>query len=216
VKIKGILWDMDGVLVDTEELHFQSWERTLSAYNIPFTRELFKETFGMNNWGTVKRLIGHDPEQEQYATISDQKELLFQQLSKGQVQPLPGVIELLQFFKSRNLKQAIASSAPQENIDVVVDELNIRGFFDAIVSGSKLTGKPSPDVFIASAKAIGVSVQNCLVIEDSIPGVEGAKRGGMFCLAVTNTNPAENLKKADYIVNSLLQVNLNDFENYFH
>ena len=213
--IRGVLWDMDGVLVDTGEFHFQSWVTTLSFFNIPFSREFFQESFGMNNRGVLNKLLGRIPDQELYLNISEQKEMNFRQLIRGQIQPLAGVVELLNLFKSKGIRQAISSSAPQENIDVIVDELNLRSFFEAIVSGNKLPGKPAPDVFLTSAQAIGIPAQDCLVIEDAIAGVEGAKRAGMLCLAVTNTNPPENLQKADLIVESLVQVDSGYLEKLF-
>ena len=206
ITIKGVLWDLDGVLVDTGEFHYQSWVRTLALFQIPYSLELFQETFGMNNWSVLVRLLGHDPEQAVYTKISGQKEASFREVIHGQVKPLPGALETLQYLKSRGICQAIASSAPQENIDALVDELELRDHFAAIVSAYHLVGKPAPDVFLASAKAIGIPPQNCLVIEDSVAGVEGAKRAGMTCLAVTNTHPAGKLRQADYIVGSLLQL----------
>ena len=204
--IKGILWDLDGVLMDTGEFHYQAWAHTLAAFQIPFSRELFRETFGMNNRGILERLLGHPPGQALYMQISDQKEEMFRRVIHGQVKPLPGVLETLHYLDSKGLRQAIASSAPPGNIDALVDELGLRDCFNAIVSGSALAGKPAPDVFLLSARAIGVSPQDCLVIEDAVTGVEGAKRAGMRCLAVTNTNPAEKLSQADFVVASLDQV----------
>jgi beta-phosphoglucomutase family hydrolase len=204
--IRGVLWDMDGVLVDTGEFHYQSWSNTLLLHDIPFSRELFQETFGMNNRGVLKKLLGHEPDQAFQNTISSQKEKIFRESIQGKVRPLPGVVETLSFLKSKGIRQAIASSAPQENIDLLVDALNLRDSFDALVSGATLLGKPAPDIFLASAKALGIPPHNCLVIEDAVPGVEAAKQAGMLCLAVTNTNPAEKLHQADYIVDSLLQV----------
>lgn len=206
MSIRGVLWDMDGVLVDTGEFHYQAWAKTLTLFDIPFSHELFKKTFGMNNWGVLTTLLGYKPEQSLYATISDQKEKMFRQAIHGQANPLPGVIEMLRFLKSKGIRQAIASSAPPENIDALVDELGLRDSFDAIVSGYKLSGKPAPDVFLASAQALGIHPQNCLVIEDAVTGVEGAKQAGMLCIAVTNTNPAEKLQRADRVVDSLLQI----------
>ena len=84
--------------------------------------------------------------------------------------------------------------------------------FNAIVSGSQLPGKPAPDVFLEAARAVDTPPQNCLVIEDAVTGVAGAKSAGMLCLAVTNTNTAENLRQADYILNSLLELNLDFME----
>ena len=174
--IKGVLWDMDGVLVDTGELHYRSWADTLARFKIPFSHEIFLKTFGMNNQGILKILLGHAPERELYDQISDQKEEAFRREIKGRVTPLPGVLDTLQYLRSRGIRQAIASSAPQANIDALVDELNLRDQFEAIVSGYGMDGKPAPDTFLASAWAIGIPPQNCLVIEDLVMGVKGAAR----------------------------------------
>jgi HAD superfamily hydrolase (TIGR01509 family) len=204
--IRGVLWDMDGVLVDTGEFHYQAWSNTLLLHDIPFSRGLFQETFGMNNLGVLSKLLGHDPDLAFQNTISNQKEKKFREIIQGKARPLPGVVETLSFLKSKGIRQAIASSAPQENIDMLVNALNLWDSFDALVSGYTLLGKPAPDIFLASAQALGIPPQNCLVIEDAVTGVEGAKQAGMLCLAVTNTNPAEKLNQADYIVDSLLQI----------
>jgi HAD superfamily hydrolase (TIGR01509 family) len=204
--IHGVLWDMDGVLIDTGELHFLAWSATLDSFHIPFSYELFLEGFGMNNRDMLKNLLGHDPDPVFFAQICTQKETAFLQMIPGRVKLLPGVRETLRYLASKNIRQAIASSAPMENIDALVDELDLRLCFHRMISGYDIPGKPAPDVFLASARAIGVSPSECLVIEDSVTGVEGAKRAGMACLAVTNTNPAAKLSKADYVIDSLFQL----------
>ena len=206
--IRAVLWDMDGVLVDTGEFHYQAWAYTLRSHDILFSRERFQHTFGMNNWGTLITLFGKEPDQDFYNKVSLEKEAHFREIIHGQVRPLPGVLETLRLLKSKGVRQAIASSAPQENIDVLVDALALGEYFDAIVSGSQMPGKPAPDVFLAAARAVDISPQHCLVIEDAVTGVAGAKSAGMLCLAVTNTNPAEKLRQADYILDSLLELEL--------
>lgn len=213
MKIKGVLWDMDGVLVDTGELHYRAWARILTEHKIPFSKDIFRETFGMNNWSILTLLLGHEPEQELYTQISEGKEVAFREIIPGQVKPLPGAVGTLQYFQTKGIPQAIASSAPRENIDALVDELNLRNYLQAIVSAYKMPGKPAPDVFLASAKAIGIPPQDCLVIEDSVAGVEGAKRAGMTCLAVTNTHPAEKLGQADFVIDNLLQLDAGFWES---
>ena len=102
------------------------------------------------------------------------------------------------------MKQAIASSAPPKNIEVLVQELQIGKYFDAIVSGYDIPGKPDPAVFLKAAQQVEVLPENCVVIEDAVAGVEGAKNAGMKCIAVTTTNVAEALSKADLIFDSLV------------
>jgi beta-phosphoglucomutase family hydrolase len=198
-----MLWDMDGVLVSTGEFHFQAWSKTLAEYEVPFTREQFRATFGMNNARILEVLLEGSPAPELVEEISERKEVLFRRSVKGQACLLPGVREWLERCETWGIKQAIASSAPPANIDVLVDELGIRTYFAAIVSGDELPGKPDPAVFLKAAQAIDVVPEQCVVVEDAVAGVEAARRGGMKCIAVTTTNPADVLTAADIIVGSL-------------
>jgi HAD superfamily hydrolase (TIGR01509 family) len=210
----GILWDLDGILIDTGEFHFQSWAETLAAHDIPYSRDLFRATFGMNNVGTLTHLVGQPPAAEFALLVDDQKETAFRAAIKGRAQPLPGVVQWLTYFKEHNIPQAIASSAPMANIDVLIDELGLRPMFSAVVSGSQMRGKPHPDVFLEAAKQLGLEPAQCAVVEDSVAGVMAAKRAGMGCVAVTNTNPAGVLKEAgaDVIVASLIDLPPGAFE----
>ena len=197
---QGVLWDLDGVLVDTGEFHFQAWSGLLPGYGIPFTHELFRATFGMNNAGILTTLLGHKPTPELLAEISDRKEQRFREAVRGRAQPLPGVLAWLERLKAAGLRQAIASSAPPANIDALVDELGLRAYFEAIVSGFNLPGKPDPALFLKAARLIDVAPERCIVVEDAVVGIEAAKRAGMKCVAVTTTNPARALKAADVVV----------------
>jgi len=173
---KGVLWDMDGVLVDTGEFHFQAWSQILSEYDIPFTKDLFQNTFGMNNAGILSSLLGHAPDPDFLAEISDRKERRFRQAVRGRAQPLPGVRFWLGRLQAAGWPQAIASSAPQSNIDALVDELGLRSYFAALVSGADLPGKPEPTLFLKAASLIDVLPGRCVVVEDAVAGVEAARR----------------------------------------
>lgn len=210
--VRGVIWDMDGVLVDTGEFHFQAWSQALLEHGIPFTRESFRATFGMNNAGILTTLLGQTPAPELLAEISDRKEQLFRQAVRGHAQPLPGVLAWLERLRAAGLRQAIASSAPPANIDALVDELGLRGYFDTIASGFDLPGKPDPTLFLKVARLIGVVPERCVVVEDAVAGVEAARRAGMKCVAVTTTNPAQALKEADVIVERLDALPVDTFE----
>lgn len=205
---QAVLWDLDGVLVDTGQMHLQAFQETLPRFGIPITPDDFKAVFGMGNRELLTYLNGAPLDEALSAQISEEKEILFRQFIRGQAKLLPGVLELLDGMKSSHVLQAIASSAPQENIDAIVDELGIRAYFDAILSApaSGLPAKPEPHVFLEAARLLGVEPAACIVIEDSPAGVEAAKKAGMTCIAVTNTNPREQLLQADHIVDSLLEL----------
>ncbi len=210
---KAILWDMDGVLADTSQLHFLTWERTLEQYGIAFDRQKFHQIYGLKNRDFLPFLAGEPLEYEMINRIADQKEQAFRQAIPGNIIPLPGVLDWLQRFKSLGCKQAVASSAPPENIEQLVNELNIRDYFDALVQPGDLPGKPNPAVFLLAAQMLNVPPKDCLVIEDAIPGIEAALGAGMHCLAVTTTNPPEALTRADIVVTSLSQLTLQQLES---
>jgi len=199
----GILWDMDGVLVDTNEYHFQAWHEVLAEYGIDLTREVHQQTFGMNNTGILSRVLGERLTPELFSEIDDRKEKRFRAAIRGHAQPLPGVRMWLQRLQDAGARQAIASSAPLANIDALIDELGLRAYFDAIVPGADLPGKPEPVLFLKAAGLLHIPPEHCVVIEDAVAGVAAAKRAGMKCIAVMTTNEAEALSAADLIVERL-------------
>ncbi|HPS41802.1 MAG TPA: beta-phosphoglucomutase family hydrolase [Anaerolineaceae bacterium] len=199
----AILWDMDGVLVDTFDGHFHAWKQTFDEMEHPFTLEDFRRTFGMNNCLIFRTLLGRELEEMEFQRLSDRKEELFRTSIRGTAQTLPSVRDWLERFKGWGIRQAVASSAPQANIDALLDELGIRGYFQAVVEGATLRGKPDPAVFLLAAQLLGAKPSRCLVIEDSVAGVEAARRAGMCCVAVCTTNPPEKLTAADLIVQDL-------------
>jgi beta-phosphoglucomutase family hydrolase len=204
--LEAIIWDMDGVLVDTGCFHYQAWADTFAYYGWVYSEALFKETFGMNNADFLKNKVTADITPEKVKEISDLKENRFRQAIHGKAELLPGVEKLLKEAQRVGLRQAIASSAPPENIEVLVKELNLAPYFDAIISGSDIPGKPDPAVFLKAAKSLKTASEMCMVIEDSIAGVQAAKAAGMRCLAVETTNPAEVLQEGTWVYPTLLDL----------
>jgi beta-phosphoglucomutase len=211
VSKRAVLWDMDGVLVDTGELHYQSWLEPLTSLSIPFDRQIFQQTFGMNNAGILTILLGKPPEPDFLEMVSNRKESLFRKLVHGNLQLLPGTLKWLRQLWERGTLQAIASSAPQENIDAIVDEANIRLYFSALISAYFMPGKPDPAVFLEAAGQLGVEPRQCTVVEDAIAGVTAAKKAGMKCIAVCATNPRPSLSAADIVVENLEELTLDAF-----
>jgi HAD superfamily hydrolase (TIGR01509 family) len=206
---------MDGVLTDTSQLHFETWERVLTEQGIPFDRQKFHLIYGLKNRDLLPYLTDRPLEPEWVDWIADQKEMAFRQALQGHLLPLPGVVAWLQRFNRWGYRQAVASSAPPENVEVLVDELGIRSYFDALVTPGDLPGKPNPAVFLLAGSLLGVAAQNCVVIEDSIPGIEAARRAGMRCIAVTTTNPPEALTQADIVVTTMEQLTEEQVDSLF-
>jgi beta-phosphoglucomutase len=203
---RGVIWDLDGVLADTAEAHFQAWARASSAYEIPFDRVAFNRVFGMNNVGTLTALLKRPPTRQEVTNIADYKERIFRQEAGRLARPMPGAIRLLEELEQRGWSQAVASSAPQENIDLLVDAIGIRRYFAAILSGAPLpAGKPDPTLFLAAARALQLPPEQCVVMEDAPVGVEAACRAGMACIAVATTRPREALGQG-FVFDSLTSV----------
>jgi HAD superfamily hydrolase (TIGR01509 family) len=202
----GIIWDMDGVLIDTGDYHYRAWHEVLTDFGIFFPREQFDATFGMNNPTLIRLLLGRPSEPDLIQTIGDRKETIFRNLIQDDAEPMPGVLAWLQRIQDSGYPQAIASSAPQDSIEMLVDAMGVRKYFSTMVSGVAMPGKPEPDVFLEAARLISTPPDRCLVIEDAAVGVEGAKKAGMKCIAVTTTLPAHKLAHADIVVDSLTEL----------
>jgi|WetSurMetagenome_2_1015567.scaffolds.fasta_scaffold303352_1 beta-phosphoglucomutase len=198
----AVLWDLDGTLVDTGNLHFSTWKSILKPYGREITYDEFAHTFGLNNTA-VMNFWFDSPSAEFIEELSSEKEAFFRQHIRGNVTVLPGVIEWLKRFQSWGWPMAIASSAPMVNIEALVDAAEIRPYFDRILSAESMPSKPNPDVFLEGARQLGMPISRCVVFEDAPAGVEGACRASMKSVAVLTTHPAENLSNATLIVPSL-------------
>jgi beta-phosphoglucomutase family hydrolase len=213
-KTKAVIWDMDGVIADTAPYHLKAWQAVFRKRGVNFTDSDFRRNFGQRNDTIIKNTLGEDISPSGIDTIATEKEESFRRGIRGNIRPLPGAVELVKSLKGYGFVQALASSAPVENIQLVIQGLGIERFFQAIVFGREVSeGKPSPQGFLLAAKRLGVSPQNCVVIEDAVAGVTAAKRSRMRCLAVTNTHPRTNLKEADLVVDTLQRVTVRDLES---
>ena len=206
---RTVLWDMDGVIVDSGPFHLAAWQETFSRKGIEFREEDFNRLFGARNDSIISSAMGEGLSASDIEAVADEKEELFRQKAAGNLKAFPGAIRLLHDIKQGNFRLGLASSAPRENIDLVVRELGLEGIFDCIVFGQQVSeSKPSPQIYLLAAEQLGAAPEDCLVIEDSPLGVKAAGTAGMRCLAVTNTHPGSELEEADRVVDSLEEVDL--------
>ncbi len=206
---KTILWDMDGVIADSSSFHFAAWQETFAKRGIKFIKEDFTKLFGTRNDFIIGTIMGKEFPERDVKILVQEKEETFRRKATGGIKPFPGVVRLLNALKKGNFKLGLASSAPKENIDLVLNELNLAGIFNCIVFGQEVSeSKPSPQIYLLAAKKLEVTPSDCVVIEDSPLGVKAAKTAGMKCLAITNTHPRQKLKEADRIADSLENVDL--------
>ncbi|MDP2919046.1 MAG: HAD family phosphatase [Dehalococcoidia bacterium] len=206
---KAVLWDMDGVIVDSGNYHMKSWQAALGKRGVNFTEADFRRVFGMRNLEIIRGIFGENVSLETVEAIARDKEETFRSLIRGSVKALPGVLRLIRALDAAGFRQALVSSTPLENIELITTALGIKHYFRHIISGQDVKeGKPSPQGYLLAARKMDASPGNYVVIEDAAAGVEAAKNGGMKCIAVTNTSPADKLAEADLIVNSLQEVTI--------
>jgi beta-phosphoglucomutase len=199
---------MDGVLADTSSMHFKSWKMLGEKLDFKFSKKLFNETFGQKSSAIIRKIL-NDP------SINDQqikkwgalKEQFYRDLIKENLEPLPGVISLIQELNDLGFKLAVGSSGPKENVDLLLKTLNIKDFFHVIATAEDVNqGKPHPEVFLKISNKLRIEPKKCLVFEDAPVGIVAAKRADMKCIALSTTHNRSELNDADMI--------FDNFENF--
>ena len=212
---KAVIWDLDGVIVDTIPYHLKAWRQLFSKRGKQdLAKRDFREIFGQRNDDTIKKVFGKKIPPQELAALSEEKEEYFRrQIKKGKIKPMPGVLELLASLREGGFHQALVSSAPMENITFLLSSLGINKDFEAIIASEDVSrGKPEPEGFLLAARKLNVAEGRCVAIEDTVAGIKAAKRAGMGCLAITGTYEREDLAEADIVVESLKRVTVKDFE----
>ena len=210
---KAVIFDLDGVLVDSGEFHKQSWYDLADKEGFSLTDEFFYSTFGMQNYQVIPQMLGTDVAPDEVERLSVLKEQRFRELVAGKLTLLDGVPELIGKLKSSGFLLAVGSSAPWVNLDFMLRQVEIDSCFDALVCGDEIThSKPAPDTFLKAAEKLSVSPDRCVVVEDAVQGVEAAIAAGMATVAVTTTRSRQELDRADTIVDSMTELNPDSFE----
>jgi HAD superfamily hydrolase (TIGR01509 family) len=203
----AVIFDWDGVVVDSSAHHERSWEVLASRRGLPLPPDHFKRGFGKKN-NIIIPDLGWATAPDEVDALAHEKETIYRSLVREHgIEPLPGVRELLTSLQAAGVPRAIGSSTERANLDLLLDLMDFRPFFDAIVSGEEVEhGKPDPAIFLLAAQRLGTQPGACVVIEDAFVGLEAARRAGMRTLAVATTNPLDTLQEADLAVASLVGI----------
>ena len=213
--IKAVLFDLDGVLVSTDEYHYRSWVKIAKEENFDFFDHEFNHQFrGVSRMECVEiltRASGRTFTPEQKKQIADRKNRYFAE-SLSAVTPdelLPGALAALQELKRRGIKIAVASNS--RNAKPIIHQVGIEQYLDVIVDGHEIEySKPDPEVFLLAAKNVDVAPGNCIVVEDAIAGIEAARRAGMRALGIGSR---ERLPNADMVVPDLSKISIDQLLN---
>lgn len=203
----AVIFDMDGVLVDSGAAHLESWRRLAAeSGRAQITDEQFAATFGRRSSEIIEALFGVT-EPGRAGAMDERKEAIYRDLIRGRVPAMPGAVELVTRLADEGVLLAVGSSGPPENIELVCDELGIASRLSAVVTGMDVnSGKPDPDVFLVAAHRLGLPPDRCVVVEDAPSGIEAARRAGMRCIGLTSAHSAEALRAADVVVGRLADI----------
>jgi len=205
----GVIFDMDGVLIDTYAAHLESWQIMAAEAGLSITEEQFRPTFGRTSRESIAQLwAGQRLSPEQIAELDDRKEAAFREIIARKFPAMPGVGELLKALKAAGFSLAIGSSAPPENVELALKHLGNHELFSAVVNGSDVVrGKPDPQVFMTAAARLRMPPERCAVIEDAPWGIEAAHRAGAAAIGLASTGRTHAaLAAADLIVDRLDQL----------
>ncbi len=221
--LRAVIFDFDGVITDSEILHFRAFNAVLTQYGFQLTKpEYYKKYLGMSDADCFRALIaeGRLPIQEpQIRSLGQQKTRVFEKLAKTEGKIIEGVREFLDTLSAAKVPIAICSGALRAEIELILDEAGLRNYFDAIVSAEEVTrGKPDPEGFLLALEKLNdlwpepITAERCIVVEDSHWGLKAAKAAGMRTIAVTNTYGAAQLKQADKVVARLDELTMDDLQ----
>ena len=202
----AVIFDVDGVLIDSYTPHYQSWREIAAEYGIDYTEEMFAKGFGRTSREIVAEQWNRaDLSPEQIHAIDDEKEAAYRRIVAVNFPAMPGARDLVAALHTAGFRVAVGSSGPPENVDLAIEKLGLAPFLDAKVTGRDVTrGKPDPQVFLIAAEKLGVPPERCAVVEDAPAGVAAAKAAGMACVGFPSTGRTpSDVAAADLTIHSL-------------
>lgn len=197
----GVIFDMDGVIVDSNPFHKIALKEFCSGHGYELSDEqLLKRIYGRTNREWLTELFGKLPE-DQLLEYTEEKEALYRKLFDEDIKPLKGLIRFLDHLDEQKVLRAIGTSAPRSNVDYTLTKTHTVKYFPTILHDAFVThSKPDPEIYLKSAEALGLPNSQCIVIEDSLSGVEAGKRAGSKVIGVTTTHSGSELAHCDLVI----------------
>lgn len=215
--MNAVIFDIDGVLIDSFQAHFKSWKKMGSEYNKIVTETMFVETFGRTSREVIREWWGDTLPIYQAASMNERKEKIYRDILKENFPLMDGAMDLIDSIHQSGFAMAIGSSGPPLNVELVLKTLDPLSRFSAVVSGADVNlGKPDPQVFQVAADRLGINPKSCAVIEDSPAGIAAAVAAGMTSIALVGTVSADVLTEADLVVQSLREITPNQISELIH
>jgi beta-phosphoglucomutase len=213
----AVIFDVDGVLVDSYRAHLESWQALAREHGIALTEGQFAALFGQTSRDIICRIWGSGLSERQIAAIDQGKEAFYRDLPQLTCPAMGGAVELIDALIAAGFLLAVGSSGPPENVAMALERLGRAQCFGARVTGREVSrGKPDPQVFLMAAQRLGIAPRNCAVIEDAPAGIAAALAGGMTAVALTGTAPPSKLLQAHLMVHSLRELTAQRIADLIH
>jgi len=221
--LRAVIFDFDGVITDSEILHFRSFNQVLAQHGMEITvKDYYKDYLGLTDLDLLNLLVNKgllELDDEGIKNLAKQKEQVFEKLAQTEGSIIGGVRDFLEMLKDNSIRMAICSGALLAEIELILEDTKLRAFFEVIVSAEYVKkGKPNPEGFLLTLQRLNEKSRNpalssqCIVIEDSHWGLEAAKAAGMHTIAITNSYDAEQLSLAEKVVTHLSQLSIKDLQ----
>ena len=186
--IKGIIFDMDGTIVDSLPYHYEAWKIFFNENKVENFSEKLNEYKGGGTLDLMRTVYGNQYSKKELKKMSEDKEKIFRKIYKGEIKQILGFKNFLDELKSKDIMVGLASNAIRKNVSMILNELEIYDHFDSIICGDEvINGKPNPEMFNESIDRFNINKNDCLIFEDSIEGVEGAINSGIKAIGVTSS-----------------------------
>lgn len=195
---KAALFDMDGTLVDNTLAHMRAFEIFCARYGVTGWKEKLSQAFGMGNDDIMRLIMPAELLRERgLASLAEEKEAIYREIYAPEIRPVKGLVPLLESLRAAGVRCAVGSSGCRANVDFVLEKCRIGEFFDARISGDRVTRcKPDPEIYLTAAAALGMAPADCVVFEDAKAGIESARRAGVGrVVALATTLPREVLER---------------------
>jgi beta-phosphoglucomutase len=213
----AFLFDMDGVIIDSNPFHKIALKRFCKKYGYDLTEEQLREKiYGRTNTDWITNVFGK-LETAQLRSYGDEKEALFRELYDRDIKPVDGLIDFLKRMDEQGIPRAIATSAPRANVDFTLAKTGVGKYFQTILDESFVSkGKPDPEIYLKTAKALNFDPRNCVVFEDSLSGVKAGKAAGCKVVGITTTHTREELSETDLVINNFVDLNPENLADLWH
>lgn len=207
----AVIFDMDGVIVDSNPWHKVSLDDFFKKHGFQLSDEYIRERiYGRTNKEWIPALFG-DLSEPEFQALSNEKEALFRDIYKDYIQPIKGLIPFLEALEANHIPMAIATSAPGDNVAFTLKNTGTEKFFNIVVDQSAITkGKPHPEIYLKTASLLDYSPQLCIVIEDSLSGIESAYRAGCKVIGITTTHESGDFKHTVRTIDDFTHLQIRD------